>query len=111
MMEISTSEQGSVAVIEVKGRVDSLNAHQFGEALSNPICGGFRHLVLVLASVDYMSRAGLRDLVAAYKKATKNAGDLRLVQPSERVQEILEIAGLDTVFRVFPTRMDAIGSY
>ncbi len=110
-MEISTSEQGTVAIIEVKGRVDSLNAHQFGEALASPISGGFHNLVLDLAQVDYMSSAGLRELVAAYKKATKQAGDLRLVQPSERVQEILEIAGLDTVFRVFPSQVDAIGSF
>ncbi|MDX2162519.1 MAG: STAS domain-containing protein [bacterium] len=110
-MEIVTSEQGSVAVIEVKGRVDSLNAHQFGEALSGPLSGGFRNLVLDLVQVDYMSSAGLRELVAAYKKANKNAGDLRLVQPSERVQEILEIAGLDTVFRVYPSQVDAVGSF
>ncbi len=111
MMEISTSEHGSVAVIEVKGRVDSATAPQFGEALSTPMSGGFRHLVLDLQQVDYMSSAGLRELVNVYKRANKNAGDLRLVQPSERVQEILEIAGLDTVFQIFPTQMDAIGSF
>lgn len=110
-MEISTSEQGGVAIIEVKGRVDSLNAQEFGEALVNPISSGVRNLVLDLANVDYMSSAGLRELVAAYKKANKIAGDLRLVQPTERVQEILEIAGLDSVFRVFTSQMDAIGSF
>jgi anti-anti-sigma factor len=110
-MEILTTEQGDVAIIDVNGRVDSANAQQFGEALSNPISSGFRNLVLDLSSVDYMSSAGLRELVAAYKKTNKLAGDLRLVQPTERVQEILAIAGLDTVFRIFDTRVDAIGSF
>ena len=111
MMEIETSEHGSVAVIEVKGRVDSLTAQQFGDALTTSFGGGFRHVVLDLQQVDYMSSAGLRELVNAYKRANKNAGDLRLVQPSERVQEILEIAGLDTVFQIFATQVDAIGSF
>jgi len=110
-MEISTTEQGNVSIIEIKGRVDSANAQQFGEALSSPISGGMRNLVLDLANVDYMSSAGLRELVAAYKKTNKLAGDLRLVQPSERVQEILEIAGLDTVFRIFDSRVDAVNSF
>lgn len=111
MIEIATTEQGNVAVIEIKGRVDSANASQFGEALSTSIGGGFRFLVLDLAHVDYMSSAGLRELVNAYKKAVRLAGDLRLVQPSERVLEILEIAGLDSIFRVYPSQSDAIGSY
>ncbi len=111
MIEIATTGHGNVAIIQVKGRVDSVSATQFGEVLSTSINDGYRFLVLDLAYVDYMSSAGLRELVNAYKKANRIAGDLRLVQPSERVQEILEIAGLDTVFRIFPSQTDAINSY
>jgi anti-sigma B factor antagonist len=110
-MEILTSAQGNVSVIEVKGRVDTTTAPQLGEALNEQIGAGHRFLVLDLVNVDYMSSAGLRELVNAYKKASRLAGDLRLVQPSERVQEILEIAGLDSVFRVFPSQADAISSF
>lgn len=111
MIEILTSVQGSVAVIEVKGRVDSTTASQLGEELSSQITAGHRFLVLDLVTVEYMSSAGLRELVNAYKKITRLAGDLRLVQPSERVEEILAIAGLDSVFQVFSSQAAAVSSF
>lgn len=111
MVAIHITKQESVTLVEVSGRVDSMNANQLGEALSHQLESGQTQLVLDLADVDYMSSAGLRELVIAYKKAQKRAGDVRLVQPSPRVREILEMAGLDSVFQIYEDRLDAVGSF
>lgn len=111
MLDFRVSEQNHVTLIEVSGRIDSMNAGDLGAVLSEEIARGRRHIVLDLAQVSYMSSAGLRELVAAYRKLQDLSGDLRLAQPSSRVQDVLEMSGLDTIFQIFPTQVDAVGSY
>jgi anti-anti-sigma factor len=109
-MNIQVSTQPNVAVIEVAGRIDSNNANQFSDALNNVIAQNHNQLVLDLAGVDYMSSAGLREIVAAAKKL-QGKGELRLAQPSERVREVLEMTGLDSVFQIFPSQAEAVNSF
>jgi anti-anti-sigma factor len=111
MIDFQISRLESVTLVEVIGRVDSSNADALGDALTHEIDNGNVNLVLDLSRVDYMSSAGLRELVSAYKKVKRLEGDVRLVQPSPRVQEILELAGLDTVFQTFASPTDAARSY
>lgn len=111
MIEINVSNQEQVTLVEVSGRVDSMNANQFGTAISEQIDGGKANLVLDLSSVEYMSSAGLREIVTSLKKAKRAQGDLRLAQPSDRVREVLEMAGLDSIFRIYPSQSEAVGSY
>jgi anti-sigma B factor antagonist len=111
MIEINTSEQQHVVLVEVSGRVDSMNANQLGEALMAEIDNGHIQLVLDLAGVDYMSSAGLREIVSSLKRVKRASGDLRIAQPSERVREVLEMAGLDTIFHIYETQVEAVGSY
>jgi len=111
MVDFRVSELEQVTLIEVSGRIDSMNANELGEALSGEIERGSRQIVLDLSNVSYMSSAGLRELVAAYNKLQNVSGDLRLAQPSSRVQDVLEMSGLDTIFQIFPTQVEAVGSY
>lgn len=110
-MEIYSSDQGGVMVLVARGRIDSMSAAKLGQALSEQISGNVSHLVLDLAGVDYMSSAGLRELVNALKKVKRIGGDLRLSQPTRRVREVMEMAGLDTIFLIFETSVDAVESY
>ncbi len=110
-MEVTVSEMHRVTLIEISGRVDSANADQLGDALNAQIDAGRHHLVLDLSRLDYISSAGLRELVSALKKVKANNGDLRLATPSPRVREVLTLAGLDAIFQVFPTQVEAVGSF
>ena len=112
MIDINVSGLEQVTLVEVNGRVDSMNANELGVALANEIDSGRNLIVLDLAGVDYMSSAGLRELVNSLKRAKRTTGgDLRLAQPSERVREVLEMAGLDTIFQIFETQTEAVGSF
>ena len=55
--------------------------------------------MLDLGGVEYMSSAGLREMVRVLKRVKRSGGDLRIANPSDRVKEVLELAGLDTHFR------------
>jgi anti-sigma B factor antagonist len=110
-MEITVSELRRVTMLEVSGRVDSTNAGQLGEVLNSQIDAGRYQLVIDLSRVQYMSSAGLREMVAALKKVKQYNGDLRIATPSDKVREVLDLAGLSAIFQIYPTQVDAVGSY
>jgi len=111
VLEINSSEMKRVRLFEVIGRVDSSNATELGSALDKAADDGQTNLVLDLGSVDYMSSAGLREMVRVLKRVKRTGGDLRIANPSDRVREVLELAGLDTIFEIFPTQVEAVGSF
>lgn len=110
-MHVTASEMKRVILLEVSGRVDSTNASQLGEAFNQQIDAGRHQLVVDLSSVDYMSSAGLREMVTALKKLKSLGGDLRVASPSHRVKDVLELAGLDAIFQIYPTQVEAVGSF
>ncbi len=110
-MEINASEMKRVQLFEVVGRVDSTNANELGAELDSKVDEGKTNLVLDLSGVEYMSSAGLREMVRVLKRVKRAGGDLRIASPSDRVKEVLELAGLDTIFEVYPTQVEAVGSF
>lgn len=111
MVDFRVSDQEGVTLIEAVGRVDSMNANQFGSSLIAVIDQGKTEIVLDLSQVDYMSSAGLRELVAGVKKVRKSSGDMRISNPSPRVREVMEMAGLDTIFLIFDSQVEAVESF
>lgn len=113
-IEILSTEFKRVQLLEVSGRVDSTTAGQLGDALNETIDTGKSRVVLDLSKVEYMSSAGLREMVSALKRVQGlpgSGGDVRIANPSERVREVLELAGLDEIFKIFPTQVEAVGSF
>jgi anti-sigma B factor antagonist len=111
VMEINASEMKRVQLFEVIGRVDSTNASELGVALDKAADEGRTNLVIDLSGVEYMSSAGLREMVRVLKRVKRGGGDLRIANPSDRVKEVLELAGLDTIFEIYPTQVEAVGSF
>ena len=110
-MEITTTEVSNVTVVTVAGRVDSATAPELENALKQLVDGSQNRLVLDLAGVDYMSSAGLRAMVSTLKSVKRNNGDLRLANPSSRVGEVLRLAGLTSIFSIYSSQSEAVGSY
>jgi anti-sigma B factor antagonist len=110
-MEISTQELKRVNLMTVVGRIDSSNAAELDEALKELLSNGRYNIILDLSGVEYMSSAGLRSLVSAVRECKRRGGDLRLTTPSERVSEVLKLAGLDSVFQIFDDSTTAVGSF
>lgn len=111
VMEINSSEMKRVQLFEVSGRVDSTNASELGLAMDRAADEGRNHIVLDLGGVEYMSSAGLREMVRVLKRVKRSGGDLRIANPSDRVREVLELAGLDTIFEIYSTQVEAVGSF
>lgn len=111
MVEIKTEQFKRADLIEASGRIDSSNASEFEDVFNGFLDDGRYNLVLELSGIEYMSSAGLRAMVAALRECKKHRGDLRLANPSPRMQEVLNLAGLDSVFGIYDDATAAVGSY
>lgn len=109
-MEITTRDYKRVNVIRVTGRVDAVTTPEFETKLKEYIAGGHTHLVLEMDGADYISSAGLRVLISAQKALKAKGGRLVIAQPSERVKEVMQLAGLDPLFPTFPDTESAVAS-
>jgi len=110
-MEIAITEYKRVAVVQPSGRVDSNTSQEFEAALRRLTEGGRNALVLDLSRVEFLSSAGLRVMVTTMKTVRKSAGSICVAAPTQRVAEVLRLAGLDSVFEIFETREAAIASF
>jgi anti-sigma B factor antagonist len=111
MIEINTEQYKRVDLIKLSGRIDSSNASELDDTFKGFADEGRYDLVLELSGVEYMSSAGLRAMVASLRECKKHRGDLRLANPSERMSDVLNLAGLDSVFSIYDDATSAVGSY
>lgn|SRR5574341_1505655 len=110
-MDVSVIRMNRLDLITIKGSINSDTAPRFDEALNQSLDRGTANLVIDLSGVDYMSSAGMRALIAAGKRASSEGGRLSLAAPSERVRQVMELAGLLNAFEVFEDQVSAVGSF
>ena len=114
-LAINVENMKRIALISVSGRVDSSNAAELDDTLKGSMSDGYYNIVINLSDVSYMSSAGLRALVSALRECKKHRGDVRLSEPSERVAEVLDLAGLTVaeapLFQVYEDNTSAVGSF
>jgi len=108
---VSVETMPRVDLIKVQGRIDSSSANDFEKQLTDITENDRYNLIVNLSGVSYMSSAGLRTLVKVKKACSKGRGDLRISAPSTRVKEVLDLAGLTSIFSTFDNDTTAVGSF
>ena len=98
-MEVKVDVTDTKATVTVDGKLTVQTAPDLETAI-NEIDPQVINLDIDLANVDYISSAGLRVLVAAPKKVTAAAGNMRLLSPNDEVFEVFEMTGLSDIFTV-----------
>jgi anti-anti-sigma factor len=105
-----SSPSSNIGVITLRDRFDGDVSGDVEHILNKQLTAGNKFLVLDLAEVDYISSNGLKTVVTICRRAREANGDLVLSGLRPRVQEILEITGLDMIVTVYRTSADAIAS-
>lgn len=98
-MQIKTNIDGSTATIQLAGKLTVQTSPELSaavEGLPSTVCD----IDMELAAVDCIASAGLRVLVAADKLAVKRGGRMRLVHPTDEVNEVFVMTGLSDVFAI-----------
>ena len=110
MLELTTRDHKRLNVIRVVGRVDAATYTELEAKLQEYMENGHVRLILEMDGTEYLSSAGARVLISTQKALKPRGGRLALAQPSERVREVLDLAGLDTLFPIYETTVAALAS-
>lgn len=108
-MRVSTSlEDNEVVILEVEGEIDAHTARQLERALNELLDQGHPRLVLDASRMSFISSAGLRVVLYAYRQASQRGGLLRLCGLNAQVRRVFEMAALDDILPLDNTRQDAL---
>jgi anti-sigma B factor antagonist len=81
------------------------------EKVNGLVEGGTTKILLNLAEVPYVDSAGLGEIVRCYTTVSRKDGKLKLLNLTKRLQDLLSITKLLTVFESFDSEEDAVKSY
>jgi anti-sigma B factor antagonist len=111
-MSFNVSERYNCVVIEFKGNVmGGPDAVNLNEKLHELIEDGKKNIVVDLSKVKFMNSSGLGMLIGALTTMRKADGDLRIANATDKIESLLVITKLVTVFKHFKTLEEAIESY
>jgi anti-sigma B factor antagonist len=81
------------------------------EAVKKLVADGTKKIVLNLGDVTYIDSSGIGELVSAFTSVSNTGGNLKLLNLTKRVQDLLQITKLYTVFEVFNDEASAVASF
>ena len=93
-MTIQQTKHGTDLTIALEGRLDTATAPELEAVVKN--VGKLTGLVFDFANLEYISSAGLRVLLGAYKDAAGKYA-IRIVNANEIVREVFEVTGFDSI--------------
>ncbi len=110
MLEIKESKQNEVVVLSLKGKMDASTAGVLDGKVRPLVEGGANRVVLDLAELEYISSAGLRDLLRVAKTLQQVSGKFALSSLRAQVKEVFDMAGFSALCQAFATRAEAVAA-
>jgi anti-sigma B factor antagonist len=111
-MEIRERAVDGVTVLDLSGKIVLGEGDvAVKERIKDLLADGQRKILLNLANVSYIDSAGLGALIGSYATVKRENGLMKLVNLTKRVQDLLAITKLITVFETFDNEEDAIASF
>ncbi len=111
-VKLTTRQVGDVTVVEASGRITlGEGASSFRDTIRELVASGHKKLLLNLAEISYIDSSGIGEMVSAFTTVANQGGAMKLLNLTKRVQDLLQITKLYTVFEVFDDEPAAIRSF
>jgi anti-sigma B factor antagonist len=111
-MKVSTRHIDGVTILDLSGRITlGEGSVQLRDAIRDLLAKGSKLILLNLADVNYIDSSGIGELVSAYTTVRNQGGELKLLNLTKKVHDLLQITKLYTVFDVKDDEATAIASF
>ena len=111
-VKLSTRQVGDVSVIDVTGRITlGEGSSALRDSLRELVGHDQKKILLNLGDVSYIDSSGIGELVSGFTTVTNAGGQLKLLNLSKRVKDLLQITKLYTVFDVHDDEAAAVRSF
>jgi len=111
-LSIDTREVSHVTILDIRGRIvlgDEIG--QLRMAVRGLVAEGKKKIILNLAGVDYIDSSGVGELVGCFTTLRNAGGELKLLNLSQKVQDVLHVTKLYTVFDIKDDEFQAVKSF
>ncbi len=111
-MKLNVRQIGHVAVVDLAGKITVGEGDAvLREGVFKLLQSDQKQILLNLRKVPYMDSAGIGEMVACYKAARDKNGTVKLLNPSEKVSDLLQITRLEEVFETYRDEKEALHSF
>jgi anti-sigma B factor antagonist len=111
-IQVVTRQVDGVTILDLTGRITlgegSVTLRQYVQAL---LANGTKKILLNLAFVNYIDSSGIGELVSAFTSVKNAGGELKLLNLTQKVHDLLQITKLYTVFDIWDKESSAIKAY
>jgi anti-sigma B factor antagonist len=105
-------QAGDVTIVDISGRITlGDGSGVVRETVKDVLKGGQKNFVLNLGEVSYIDSSGLGELVGAYATSANQGAQIKLLNAQKRVDDLLQLTKLYTVFESFTSETDALRSF
>ncbi|HEY2736794.1 MAG TPA: STAS domain-containing protein [Thermoanaerobaculia bacterium] len=111
-MEVKKRDKGGITILDLKGKI-TIGAGEIAlrNAVQDAINSGAKNIIINMSGVTTIDSSGVGELVSAYTTTMNRGAKLKLASLPNKVQDILVITQLITVFDVFDTEDEAVASF
>ena len=111
-MKIGKREKGNVTILDLKGKILMGNGiEELRDAINTAVKEENTKLLLNFAEVPYLDSTGLGEVVRSYTTVKNAGGMVKILNLTQKVQDLLSVTKLITVFETFEDEDKAIGSF
>ena len=111
-LKINVRESGNVVILDLNGRITiGEEAASLRNTIKEHLDNGQKNILLNLAEVSYIDSTGLGQFVGSFATVTSRGGQLKLLNLQKKLQELMQITKLITVFETYTNESAAIRSF
>ena len=111
-MQIEERVVNNVTILDLKGKITLGEGDEaLKDKINSLIQQDRKRILLNLAEVPYIDSAGLGEIVRTYTTVSRQGGQLKLLNLTKRITDLLSITKLLTVFDTFDAEPEALSSY
>jgi anti-sigma B factor antagonist len=111
-MEIAERKVSDVTILDLSGKMTLGEGDEMlKQTINTLLAGGHKKLVLNLENVPYIDSAGLGEVVRTHTTVSRQGGSLKLLNLTKRIEDLLSITKLLTVFDTYDSEAEAIKSF
>ena len=111
-INISERQAGDVTILDLEGKVTiGEGSVSLRNAIRRLLGEGKNKILLNLGGVGYIDSSGIGELVSSFTAVNKEGGTLKLLNLTQKIQDLLAITKLLTVFDVYDSEADVLASF
>lgn len=111
-MKLATRERDGITILAPKGKITIGEGDiELRESIHRALNEGFQKILIDLKGATRMDSSGIAELVAAYTMVTGHGGELKLLNLPRKIEDVLGVTQIVSVFDVFDSEEEAVASY